>query len=306
MHIDYYREFLVLARRLNYTEAANELHITQPALSKHIVALEREFDAELLVRDRRAVQLTEAGRILVGTATAMVDAYDRGQHAIAAITKEKPIRVDGILLDSTVSSIIALSSVLLNDQNHAPILFNRNEGKPLLGMLYDNEIDMVLAFESEETLEEQGLAFKPLVVTRFTAVVDRNHPLAKRASIHMEDLKHERLIKFIDEYSISGWKRIEQVCRNHGFIPNTRPCLGQAGTSYLTTQPEGDVLITQGNLKQLKYLEDINGTVAIPIDDKDATFVIYYIYKPENEQRLQPLIDALEESKEIIVRHRME
>ena len=55
MHIDFYREFIVLARCLNYTEAAEKLHMAQPALSKHIVALEREFNAELFIRDRRNV-----------------------------------------------------------------------------------------------------------------------------------------------------------------------------------------------------------------------------------------------------------
>lgn len=64
--MDMYREFITLARCLNFTQAAEELHMTQPALSKHIAALEREFGAELFIRDRRTVQLSEAGRILFG------------------------------------------------------------------------------------------------------------------------------------------------------------------------------------------------------------------------------------------------
>lgn len=111
MNIDFYREFIVLARCLNlHLKQLRSCHMTQPALSKHIVALEREFDAELFIRDRRTVQLSEAGRILFGCAMEMVDAYDRAQAAIATVVKERPIRVDGILYDNTVSSIISLST----------------------------------------------------------------------------------------------------------------------------------------------------------------------------------------------------
>lgn len=304
MNIDFYREFIELGRCLNFTEAAEKLHITQPALSKHLAALEREFNAELLVRDRRAVQLSEAGRILFGSAMEMVDAYDRARAAIATVVSERPIHVDGILYDNTVSSIISLSTVLLNDQRHVPIVFEHHEGRPLFDLLEQDEIDVVFAYDEEKALEERGLVFQPLVQTRFVAVVDRDHPLADRAELHMEDLRNETFVQFIDEYSVSGWRRIEQVCHMHGFEPKKRPMLGRAVTSYATTSPDGGVLMLQKDLRQLKFLEDVNQTVSIPIADDDAHFIIYCIYKRQNEERLRPLLNALEESREIIMRHR--
>lgn len=302
--IDFYREFIALGRCLNFTEAAEFLHITQPALSKHIAALEREFDAQLLVRDRRTVQLSEAGRVLFGCATEMVDAYDRAQAAIATVVKSKPIRVDGILYDNTVSSIISLSTVLLNDQHHVPILFEHHEDQPLFDLLEQDKVDVVFAYDEERALTERGLVFLPLVQTQFVAVVDRDHSLANQASLHMEDLKNETFVQFIDEYSVSGWRRIEQVCLAHGFEPKKRPMLGRAVTSYATTSPDGGVLILQKDLRQLKFLEDANRIASIPIIDEDAHFVIYCIFKHENKPRLKPLLNALEESREIIMRHR--
>lgn len=304
MNIDFYREFIVLGRCLNFTEAAEKLHITQPALSKHLAALEQEFGAELLIRDRRTAQLSEAGRILFGTAMEIVDAYDRAQAAIATVVKSRPIRVDGVLYDNTVSSIISLSTVLLNDQHHVPILFEHHEDEPLFGLLESDKIDVVFAYDEEKSLEERGLVFRPLVQVQFVAVVDRTHPLANRKALRMKDLQDETFIQFIDEYSVSGWRRIEQVCRAHGFTPKKRPMLGRPVTSYATTSPDGGVLILQKNLRQLKYLEDVNQTASIPVVDDDAHFIIYCIYKRENERRLGPLLDALEESREIIMRHR--
>lgn len=304
MNIDYYREFIELGRCLNYTQAAEKLHITQPALSKHVVTLEKEYGANLFIRDRRAVQLTEAGRILFGAAMAIVDAHDRARSAIEAIVKERPILVDGVLYDGTISSIITLSTALLNDQGHAPILFEHRNDKPLLELLEHDEVDMVFSYDEQHILEEKGLVFKPLVKAQFVAALDADHPLSNQAELHMEDLQNETFIQFIDEYSISGWRRIEEVCHTHGFDPKTRPTLGRAVTSYAVTPPDGGVLILQKDLRQLKFLGDIGNTVAIPIVDKDAHFIIHCIYKQENQERLEPLVTALEESRDIIMQHR--
>ncbi|MFR4803687.1 MAG: LysR family transcriptional regulator substrate-binding protein [Eggerthellaceae bacterium] len=163
-----------------------------------------------------------------------MDAYDRAQAAIATVVKERPIRVDGILYDNTVSSIISLSTVLLNDQRHVPILFDHHEGRPLFEQLEQDEVDMVFAYDEARALEERGLVFRPLVQTPFVAVVDQDHPLAKHSEISIDDLSDETFIQFIDEYSVSGWRRIEQICREHGFEPKKRPKLGRARQA---TQP---------------------------------------------------------------------
>lgn len=62
MRIRYIREFLELASTLNYTEATKRLHITQPALSKHVDAMERMLDVRLLTRASSGMELTDAGK----------------------------------------------------------------------------------------------------------------------------------------------------------------------------------------------------------------------------------------------------
>jgi DNA-binding transcriptional LysR family regulator len=62
---EHLREFVTLAKCGSFTNAARELHLTQSALSKHIAALEREFDVALFVRDRVGVKLTRAGDTLL-------------------------------------------------------------------------------------------------------------------------------------------------------------------------------------------------------------------------------------------------
>ena len=55
--------FMVLAQRLNFTQAADDLFMAQPALSRLISALEKELDLQLFYRNSRSVALTPAGTV---------------------------------------------------------------------------------------------------------------------------------------------------------------------------------------------------------------------------------------------------
>ncbi len=64
--------FLVAAETLNFTLAAERLHMSQPSISQHIRALEKHFDEELFVRKGRSLILSDAGRILIPLASQFV------------------------------------------------------------------------------------------------------------------------------------------------------------------------------------------------------------------------------------------
>ncbi len=65
MELNYLREFLVLVQRKNYHAAAEELHISQPSLTNHIKALEKELGVVLLNRNTRNVELTRYGSVFL-------------------------------------------------------------------------------------------------------------------------------------------------------------------------------------------------------------------------------------------------
>src|SRR4051812_42865459 len=57
--------FLTVAQTLNFTKAADQLHITQSALSQRIMKLEEELETSLFIRDRAGLKLTEAAQDLI-------------------------------------------------------------------------------------------------------------------------------------------------------------------------------------------------------------------------------------------------
>jgi DNA-binding transcriptional LysR family regulator len=77
--------FLAVAEQRHFTRAATHVHLTQSSLSSSIRALERELGSDLFVRSTRQVELTEAGRALLGPARLSVDAAENGRDAVAAV-----------------------------------------------------------------------------------------------------------------------------------------------------------------------------------------------------------------------------
>src|SRR6185437_16826590 len=77
-HLRDLRYFVAVAEELNFTRAAERLHLSQPALSKQIRSLETTLRAQLLRRDRRQVELTAAGAALHEVARNLLQDWDDG------------------------------------------------------------------------------------------------------------------------------------------------------------------------------------------------------------------------------------
>ena len=73
MNTDQLRYFMAIAHHKNFTEAAKEFYITQPAITHQIAALEKELGTPLFKRTTRSVTLTEAGKLFAEHAKHILD-----------------------------------------------------------------------------------------------------------------------------------------------------------------------------------------------------------------------------------------
>ena len=80
MEIRVLKYFLTIAREENITRAAEQLHITQPTLSRQMMQLEEELGVRLFRRNRVSVTLTEEGRLLRRRAQEILELADKAEQ----------------------------------------------------------------------------------------------------------------------------------------------------------------------------------------------------------------------------------
>lgn len=223
MTINQIRYFIALANCLNFTKAADQLYISQSALSRQISTMEAELNLQLFVRTQRFVKLTPAGKALLDDLSGINDQYTE------AINRAKDVQLglsgllhigilDGTRVDDLLPPVIAYFSkkypnVDLSLRNHS---FNR-----LVEGLYDGTLDLAitLLFDIQG---RQNLKYRVIEKTRDHIVVHKDHRLAGETTITFSDIKDDTFIIVAHEDSYTSGKLILDACKREGFVPNVK------------------------------------------------------------------------------------
>lgn len=218
MELRLLQSFLVLSEELHFGRAAVRLHIAQPPLTKQIHQLEKQLGVQLFERHPRGVRLTPAGEALVGEAERIFSAVDTAVHQVRHAEHGGAGR---LILGFSGATGTALVPGLLRKiaREHPGIDLDIKRYPNSLQVsdgVVDGEVDLghvLLPFEHPE------LSTRPVALHRPVLVVDREHPLADRENVRVEDLAEE---DFITPRRYSGsalLDLIHGVCAQGGFSP---------------------------------------------------------------------------------------
>lgn len=185
--------FLRVAESATFAEAAEKLHITQPALSSAIKKMEEQLGGKLFSRSTRRIQLTPEGEILLPTARRLIndwdDAFDDMQHLFSMRQGKLTIAAMPSFTDSRLP-------MMIRDYHQA----HSNIRLRVLDVVMESVIDAVLSGRAEigftfEPENEEGLTFQPLFEDSFIVVVDAQHDLANTQSVSLKScLKYPFII----------------------------------------------------------------------------------------------------------------
>jgi LysR family nitrogen assimilation transcriptional regulator len=143
------------------TQAAEVLHIAQPALSQQLAALEGELDQQLLIRTKRGVTPTEAGKILYSHAQTILRQCEQAQSAVDNAGCSLGGQVSVGLAPSTAASLLAMPLIQAVKAQHPGIVLylNENFGSPMSEQIMNGRMDMAVIYDRPV----HGLSFIPLM-----------------------------------------------------------------------------------------------------------------------------------------------
>ncbi|HEJ7257976.1 TPA: nitrogen assimilation transcriptional regulator NAC [Serratia marcescens] len=130
------------------TQAAEVLHIAQPALSQQLATLEGELKQQLLIRTKRGVQPTEAGNILYAHAQTILRQCEQAQSAVNSAGQAMSGQVSlGLASGSTAAQLALPLLQSLRDQQPGILLsLHENGGAALAGQVANQTLDMAMVY----------------------------------------------------------------------------------------------------------------------------------------------------------------
>ncbi len=217
--------FLSVAEKLNFTEAAKSLYISQPSLSKQISLLEEELGFALFIRNKRSVRLTPAGEVLSRKwkllLTDLEISVEEAVKANASYAGE--IKV-GMINSTVVQKFIEPIFTRFSEKYPQVLLsFESYSFKDLREKLLSGDLDITFTFYFDFDFQlNDDIAWKRVEEMRLCLVVPRSNPLSKRDHLTLADVKNEPFILISPTDSPSGVNRIIDLCRTYGFQPNVK------------------------------------------------------------------------------------
>ena len=207
--------FLEVAKQKSMTKAADTLHVSQPALSKMLKGLEEELGMTLIVRSNKASEVTDAGLIVMDYAKKVTGLLDEMSTTLSDMTHLKRGTIH-IGLPPIIGSLF-FPKVLAEFHLAYPnikIKITEYGAAKVTKSVAEGELEIGVAVLP---IDEEDFNLYPIVKEEMKLVIHHKHPLARRKTVRLKELKNEEFIFYSEEFALHQimWKQFI----NEGFEP---------------------------------------------------------------------------------------
>lgn len=215
MEIKHLQYFMEVTKSGSFTQAANQLYITQPAISRIIKSLEEELGTTLFIRSRKKLVLTEEGQVVYQHAKSIEAEY---QTLLSNLGQFKQLKKGHmrIGLPSITNGFFFSQLIAPFHRQYPDITFQLEEdgSKRIEEKVHQGELDLgVVVLPATygdfacHTFIHEGLKL----------VVPTSHRFARRKSMTLHELEEEAFIMFNKDFSLRD--SIVKACQEAGFKP---------------------------------------------------------------------------------------
>ena len=211
--------FVCVAERLNFTEAAKSLYLTQSTVSLRIVEMEKQLDVKLFTRNTHGVKLTPAGETFLKEAKAIISSYEEA----ITLTRKIASGFNGTLkigfLESHTKHFLP-QAMLAFRKNYPNISLNvfQTPWRELSRGLERGELDVGLTMP--QSLENcNSLTWQNIYTDVECWVMHQDHPLAQVSVPAVAAIAREPFVVLHRDAGPFPYDWTIQLCANRGFVP---------------------------------------------------------------------------------------
>ncbi len=256
MELEYIREFCKLAEKENYTDAANELFVSQSTLSRHIKAFETELGVDLFTRKGKNVEINEYGKRFLPYAKQILDTERECMEAFfVELRKIKPSLTIGVF---SLDKQCIPANLIFDFKEKYPqynISFVEEHSDLLRKRVDSGDCDFALTLSANK----QDDVFESLTIytDSLVAIFPTQHTLAASSGVSFEQLSEETFL--IQDNESAEVQLCYQAAKEAGFEPTiTYPSISTKGLIRLVEQGHGITvkpkLFSEGRNKRISVV----------------------------------------------------
>jgi LysR family transcriptional regulator, benzoate and cis,cis-muconate-responsive activator of ben and cat genes len=211
------RSFIAVARALNFSRAARELHLSQPALSAQIKALEDDLGTSLLERNKRTVRLTRAGESFFGDAEMLLGEAEEAKRRAARFASGEAGHLRMAFVASATAELVpAIALAFRVKYPHVTLELKNLPTVLQVEALEAHTLDVGFV---RLPLTAPRLSVTPLHSEPFVLVLSKKHKLARAKNLQLADLANEPFVTYGQRWAPEFYQSWTGICRRAGFTP---------------------------------------------------------------------------------------
>lgn len=210
--------FIAVAKYRNFSRAAQDFYLTQPAISHQIKMLEKELDTELFVRNTKKVTLTDSGELFLEDAKSILDAMGQAKQKLD-LAKEQPsvLRISH-LSAPTHQFLPEVVNQFHIRYPHIKIKLMRQDALQISETAARQDADIYYSM-MPDLQQISTLDVKKIQSDAFCLVTRKDHPALQKMVLDYDKLSTEPFLVFHPEHARYMNQRIMELCAQIGFHP---------------------------------------------------------------------------------------
>ena len=283
------RVLIAVAERRNFSRAAEDLHMTQPAVSQYIKSLEETMGCKLLERNNKSVRLNKAGEIVYHHAKEILDLYTRMQHLVDDLL-HTPSGQLTIGASYTYGEYV-LPRVIARLRETYPLItpsITIHNSRVISSQVEDRQLEVGIV-ESEHVGEKMYM--EPIADDRMYVIASSRHPLTHRERIAPEELEDQTWI--VREEGSGTREAVEKLFGQMNIRPQKRMEFGS--TQLIKESVESGLGISLLSFWAIRKEQKLGTLCTLNVEQTPVTRKFSLVTQPNvfRTQALEVFLDLL-------------